>query len=99
MLKKIDKNPPFSVPENYFEDFALEMDKKIAAPKTIQFKKIKSWMYAAAIFTGLVVFGGTYYIHLQNEKNTTYAENYESYVLSQVDESSMMDYYLANENK
>lgn len=94
-LQEIDRKIPFSVPENYFEEFALQMDAKITTPNFKSVSRIRSWMYAAAVFAGVVIFGSIYYTNLQKENNT-YTDNYESYVLSQVDESSMMDYYVNN---
>ena len=93
-LNEIDRKMPFKTPDNYFENFALQIDAKTAtAHKHISFKQRKIWMYVAAVFTGIIIFGGVYYSHQQKETNT-YADNYESYVLSQVDESSLMDYYV-----
>lgn len=92
-LGNIDRKNPFKVPENYFENFAVQINAKTAPRKTTSIKRIKSWMYAAAVFAGIIVLGTVYYSNKQKEKYA-YAENYESYVLSQVDESSMMDYYI-----
>ena len=89
---KMDNKLPFIVPENYFENFALQMDSLIVnQPKTFILRKRRTWLYAAAVFLGLVVFGSSYYY-----KNLRDTENYESYVLSQVDESSIIDYYVDN---
>lgn len=98
-LEKLEQKIPFSVPNKYFEDFALEMEHKITENKTIHINKIKSWMYVAAVFVGLIIIGGTYYSHTANNSNVSLSENYETYVLSQVDESSLVDYYLSNEKK
>jgi hypothetical protein len=53
-------------------------------------------MYAAAVFVGVIIIGSVYYSNIQKDNNAYTADNYESYVLSQVDESSMMDYYVNN---
>lgn len=96
-LDKINREHPFTVPENYFENFALQMENKISVPKkTMPIRKIKSWALAAAVFLG-VILAGAYYSKLQNDKKA-YVENYESYVLSQVDESAMLDYYITDNN-
>lgn len=95
-LDEMNNKLPFSVPENYFEEFALKMDKQIAAAKSIRLKKIRRWMYAAAVFAGMMISGGAYYSHYQKQQDAAYVENYESYILSQVDEPSMIDYYLIN---
>lgn len=91
---EMDKRLPFSVPENYFEDFAKQIERKTGEPQAFRMKKRKSWLYAAAVFVGLVVIGGAYYSKTQEQHTDSYSDNYESYVLSQVDETSMMDYYV-----
>lgn len=92
----MDNKLPFTVPEHYFENFALQLNSKIAdQPKTFILKKRKPWLYVAAIFVGMVIFGGSYYYKYQKDTEI-YSENYETYVLSQVDESSIIDYYVDN---
>ena len=86
------KKLPFSVPENYFNDFAAEIDRQIAQ-KTIVPKRRNLWLYssAAAVFAGLLVVGQVFYSNYQQE--AAYMENYETYVLSQLG-SSAMYYYM-----
>ncbi|MGC3977009.1 MAG: hypothetical protein QM751_01480 [Paludibacteraceae bacterium] len=94
----INNKLPFKTPDHYFENFALQMDKKTAPPQTINFRRRKSWFYAAAVIAAVTVLGGARYYTTQKEDQKRYADNYESYVLSQVDESSMIDYYINNNN-
>ncbi|MFV0470707.1 MAG: hypothetical protein ACK5L7_01550 [Paludibacteraceae bacterium] len=98
-LDTIDKKLPFTVPKDYFDNFAVQMEQKIAVSKSIRLKKIRQWMVAAAIFTGLIISGGTYYTHyIQTQKpNLAFDDNYESYILTQVDETSMIDYYMSEQ--
>ena len=55
-------------------------------------------MYAAAMVMGIMVLSPVFYSVYQN-KATANTENYESYVLSQVDESVLMDYYVDDSTK
>lgn len=93
-IEQIGKELPFSVPENYFEQFAQSIDKQIGANKPSH-SIIRPWMYVAAMFVGIIITGQIFYSTNQQKlaKNT---ENYESYVLSQVDETSVVDYYVEN---
>jgi hypothetical protein len=92
-LEQIGRELPFSVPENYFEQFALQIDKQIGYKQKAVYKFIRPWMYAAAMIIGVIVLSPVFYSVYQN-KTAANTENYESYVLSQVDETVMMDYYV-----
>lgn len=92
-LDKIDKKLPFTVPENYFEDFAARMELQVAG-ETLQppHRRVLNWRVAvAAVFAGILLAGALYATIF---KNASKSDNYESYVLSQVDESSMLYYYV-----
>lgn len=101
ILKKIGNDLPFSVPENYFEQFANEIDLKIGYAKKIEvpksetkgFIRSKAWMRWAAVFVGIFLLGNVlYFVSKNNERQKQ--ENYEMYLLSQVDEPTMMYYYM-----
>lgn len=93
-LQETGNKLPFTVPENYFENLALEMDSRIAAQNTTFKKLIRPWMYMAAMFVGVFLMGNVFYtIHQQNKSRD--AEMYEMYVQSQIDESIVFDYYLS----
>lgn len=92
-LEEIGKELPYSVPENYFEQFANQMEAQIMVRRTPFRKVLTNWMSMAAIFVGIFIVGQIFYTVYQN--NTAKNEdNYELYVLSQVDESSLIDYYV-----
>ena len=89
-LDEIGKELPYSVPENYFNDFAAQIDKQTGYRKpALAF--IKPWMYVAAVFTGIMV--GQFFYNSNRQKTLT-AENYETYIMAQVDETSVVDYYV-----
>lgn len=99
-LEKMDAKRPFVLPENYFDDFANHMDDLVF--KTLQETKrprLRPWMYAAAAsLIGIVFLGQIYMTSNKNEKLALDA--YETYILSQVSENSIIDYYLiATENE
>jgi hypothetical protein len=83
---------PFSVPEDYFNQFALRIEDQIGYRKT-HLHFLRSWMYMAAMFVGILVMSGIFYTKYQRNslKNS---ENYESYVMAQVDETAVVDYYV-----
>ncbi len=93
LTDEISKELPFSVPENYFDQFALQLEEQIGFKKAIFQRIIKPWMYVAAMFVGILIMGQIFYT--VNQNNTAHnAQNYESYVLSQVDENSIADLYV-----
>ena len=96
-IEEIGKELPFSVPENYFDQFALQIEQQIGYRKPRQ-RFIKSWMYVAAMFVGIFIIGETFYT--TNKRNIAKnSENYESYVMAQVDETAVVDYYVNDSNK
>jgi len=92
-LEEVGNRIPFSVPDNYFEDFALQIENQTATAGVSVFKIMKPWLYMAAMFAGIFVIGNVFYsVHQKNiAKN---AENYELYMVSQVDESLVYDNYI-----
>jgi len=98
LIEEISKELPFSVPENYFDQFALQIDEQIGFKRTIVRKVLKPWMYMAAMFICILIMGQVFYTVNKNN-STRNAENYESYVLSQVDENSLADFYVDEPTK
>ena len=98
LIEEISKELPFSVPENYFNQFALRIEEQIGYKKSGFRIGIKRWMYMAAMFVGILILTQVFYTINQNTV-TRNADNYESYVLSQVDENSMVDVYLDEPSK
>lgn len=94
----VGKELPFSVPENYFEQFALQIEGQIGYTQRVAHKFIRPWMYAAAVVIGIMVLGPVFYSVYQNQ-TTVNTENYESYVLSQLDETALIDYYVDDSEK
>lgn len=92
-LNQIGRELPFTVPENYFEHFALQIDEQINRNSGYNHRFLKQWMYVAAAFVGIFMLGQTFYKVYQINV-TEKADIYEAYVLSQVNEASMVDYYV-----
>ena len=93
LIEEMSKELPFSVPENYFNQFALRIEEQIGYKKTVFHRGIRAWMYMAAMFVGILIMGQVFYTVNRNN-STRNAETYETYVLSQVDENSLVDLYL-----
>lgn len=82
---------PFTVPENYFEQFANQFDDQIAVKPVPILKLMRPWLYFAAMFIGIFFMSKIGYTVYQNNK-TTNAENYDLYVISQVNDAEIFDY-------
>ena len=92
ILNKTGNRIPFQVPENYFENFAVEMDSKIGSQQLSLKRVMSPWLYMAAMFVGLLVLGNVLFsVYRDNQKKHT--EMYEMYVASQTDDSALMEYY------
>lgn len=103
-LKKIGNRTPFKEPENYFEQLPSIIDAKVTPKKVSFFEKTKPLLYFAAIFVGFYVV-----IHFavrtlnNNPEQTTLTAQQEktsddvlyNYVLSELDENTIVDYLLA----
>jgi len=98
LFENTSRKLPFTVPENYFEEFAAGIDQAIARKPAKKVISIRSWLYIAAMLTGLIVMSKAGYNIYVNHKITN-SENYELYVISQLHEDEVMDLYLANETK
>ena len=96
-LSKMDRKLPFSVPENYFENFAVQLDEQTTIKPVVRFKIVRSWMYVAAVFVGVLIVSQVAYSSFKINKINN-QESYDAYVLSQVDELAVMDYEEINEN-
>jgi len=92
-LDEIGKELPFSIPENYFEQFASKIEKQIENKQLSSHRILKRWMSMAAMLVGVLLVGQISYTIYQNNTEKK-AANYESYVLSQVDETALIDYYV-----
>ena len=61
ILQHIGKKNPFTVPENYFEDFTQELMDKLPAKKVVLqaeptlWQRVKPWLYMAAMFCGIML--------------------------------------------
>ena len=97
-LEEIGKELPFGLPDNYFNQFAQQMEEQIMIKRVPLRKIFKPWMYMAAMFIGVLLMVQIFY-SVSKANTSKNAENYESYVLSQVDETSIMDYYTENSTR
>lgn len=94
-LTNIPREIPFTVPEEYFEQFALNIDKQIAQKRSV--RSLQPWMYAAAIFVGVVAIGVMSYIWYTNHQESTslMAEDYyDSLISADISEDLLVEYIL-----
>jgi hypothetical protein len=90
-----DKSNPFTVPDGYFEDFAAKMAlmTQPSLPSLAWYRKSKSWIAIAAASIGVVI---GIRVMIPNDKPLQIANQQqtveESYILSQMDESNLVDY-------
>ncbi len=96
-LEDIGNRKPFVTPDNYFTNFSSRIDNLIEVKKVKPHVVMKPWMYMAAMFTGILILGsiisGVY-----TNKASSNTDNYELYMLSQLDEDVMYDYYMKDNN-
>ena len=60
--QKIGKKNPFTVPENYFENFTQELMDKLPTKEAVLqteaptlWQRVKPWLYMAAMFCGIML--------------------------------------------
>lgn len=92
-IEEAGKELPFNVPENYFNNFTLQMESHLSSKPTLPRKTIKPWMYMAAMFIGVLILSQVMFNVLQTTKVIN-DDSYESYVLSQINENNIIDLYV-----
>ncbi len=93
-IHEIGNRKPFTVPENYFEDFANQFEAQIALKPVSPFKLLRPWIYMAAMFLGVFFMSRLVYT-AYNDNKTANAENYELYVMTQVNDVENLEYFEA----
>ncbi len=93
-LKDAGTRLPFDVPENYFDEFVVQMEQLTGNQKVPIKRMAHSWLYMAAMFIGLF-FVGNILLQVFKTNRINHAEDYEVYLLSQLDESVYYDYYFS----
>ena len=101
ILNKFGNKKPFSVPENYFENFAVEMEKQVAQKKektatVVPFvAKLKPFLYAAAMFASVLLVGN----YLTKEKlGSEVAMEQNELLLSYLDENAIIEFLIEYDN-
>jgi len=90
---QIGNSNPFTVPENYFQDFAAKIDAQITEEKVSTRKLLKPWMYMAAMFVGVFLMGQIFFTIYQRYQSERDAELYELYLMTQLDYSANYDLF------
>ncbi len=92
MEKQHSNRPPFTVPENYFEDFSERLDVLIMQ-KSSKRRHIRLWLSVAAALAGIVLITQVSLLVYNHYLERNDAE-YELFLLSQWDTNAYYDYLL-----
>jgi len=108
ILNEIGNKNPFTVPQNYFENFAAAMEQKISAEKKETkiiplYNKLKPLYYIAAAVV-LAFFVGDY-LTMKTASNANFTNLAETaampeqsdILLAYIDEHTLVEYYLTDE--
>ncbi|MDH6356093.1 negative regulator of sigma E activity [Dysgonomonas sp. PH5-45] len=96
-LNNINKNNPFKVPENYFEDFSKEIMSQLPEKETRNkvvplWKKVVPWAAVAAMFVGIIstvgIFNNNSGLNPTSPKDATQQQA----MLSETDEEDFYKY-------
>ena len=100
LFEKFGNKLPYTVPENYFDNFVAQWSKEqaVAVPRVVQMRHVaRTWLYMAAMFVG-VFFMGHFIYNSYNSHNSgiqdNLADNYELYMYSQITDTDVIDYCL-----
>jgi hypothetical protein len=96
------KTNPFSVPDSYFECFALKIDSKIAPVRVSLWSKTKPYMYAAAMFVMIFAVGLIFFKtnnmpenFNQDAVSAEYNQTTNELILDNLNEDDITEYILA----
>jgi hypothetical protein len=93
VLNTLSKVMPYSVPENYFEHFTIQIP--VEKAKVVPMKKMRNWMTyaAAAVFVGIMVTGSFLFSDKQQAKDFEKFQNMDvAAALDQVSDSELNSY-------
>ncbi len=109
ILKNIGNKTPFTVPENYFEDFSKKIVEQTAEKHVSIFEKTKPILYFVAMLAGFLFLfqfltplvskqkttniGSPSLVEHQQEQDLN--NQYREILLENIDEESMIEYLLA----
>lgn len=98
ILQKIGNRTPFSVPENYFEQFSDNIFPFIAEQnrQPARILKLRQWFAAAAAIALLFSVGFMSYNSYKERQISENQDNYETYLMSQIDDDNLMEYYFTS---
>ncbi|MCL1868457.1 MAG: hypothetical protein FWF72_05885 [Paludibacter sp.] len=98
ILQKIGNRTPFSVPEGYFEQFAGGIMPFISAQnkRPARIFEMRRWFVAAAAMALLISVGFMSYRSYEKYQIAENQDNYETYLMSQIDNNNLMEYYFTS---
>lgn len=92
-IEEIGNRIPFKTPDNYFENFAAQFEEQVMVKPVSAFKLMRPWMYMAAMFLGVFFMSRILFTVYSNNKAEAAAENYELYVMTQVNDVESFEIY------
>ena len=106
ILDQIGNKNPFSVPENYFENFNKNMIEKISKEENISvsfYRKITPYIYMAAMFAVIIFAGNLLLNKASTNENMASQEKVKEQVneelLTYIDENTLIEYLLDNDEE
>jgi len=98
ILCEIGNRTPFSVPQGYFEQFAENILPFVLAQNNRSAKtfKMRRWIAAAATVAVLISVGFLSYRSYGMQQISENQDNYETYLMSQIDDNNLMEYYFTS---
>lgn len=105
-LNDIGNKNPFAVPDNYFEEFSVNIEKQISSEKkavTVPlFQKLRPLFYAAAVLIGVFFVGD--YLSLKTSSNSNnntlnvadsaITEEQSEALLAYIDENTLIEFLI-----
>lgn len=88
-LEQNNKQVPFTVPDGYFDNFTQAIEQRAMGDT----KTFRRYLMAASILLTLLI-GGYFYQTRQTNSDDWYA----NYLLTQIDEATVYDFYFENQN-
>ena len=95
VIRKIGNKQPFTVPENYFENFSVCMDAKLKSTSVPVFRQTRTWMYMAAAVVGAALLVQPIVSAIQKNKETQLVyKQLDVFVEPELEEEQLLSFFL-----
>lgn len=87
ILELVERNTPYETPYDYFDQFPVNMLNKVR-PSASVIRMRRTWMRmaVAAVFFGIIMISGFWFMNNQQEKNSTVAAQMKNVTNQELDE-------------